>query len=107
MKLEDYQEITMNLSQAMSFFEDLEMVLHGDAGKHTEARDDHYDVAWSNPRTHGGVQKIDRIITDTDHEVKDCQADQNDKGEYVYLHGVPSAIETDSMTPIGMNLVTT
>ena len=36
MKLEDYQEISINLSESMHFFEDLETILLNDAGKQTE-----------------------------------------------------------------------
>ena len=36
MKLEDFQEISINLSESMHFFEDLETILLNDAGKQTE-----------------------------------------------------------------------
>jgi hypothetical protein len=36
MKFDQYQEITLNLSKAMSFFEDWETILYGEAGEQTE-----------------------------------------------------------------------
>jgi hypothetical protein len=38
MKFEDYQNIVVNLSEAMSYFQDLETILYNETGKHqTEA----------------------------------------------------------------------